>query len=121
MCAVLLTQACNIGWVPVVKPALARDRLTRVAHNDIRAETLAAANAALVAYHGQLPLVHFWGSADGSKLKYFGMGRAVTHYNFVSDQFSGFHALVVPGTLRDSLVCSRGSSNAPAVCIRPKS
>ena len=44
----------------------------------------------------------------GSKPKYFGMGRGVTHYNFVSDQFSGFHALVVPGTLRDSLVVLEG-------------
>ncbi len=129
VCAVLLTQACNIGWDPVVNPvvpALARDRLTWVAQNYIRAETLAAANATLVDYHGQLPLAQFWGSGDvasadgmrfvvpvrtlhaGSNPKYFGMGRGVTYYNFVSDQFSGFHALVVPGTLRDSLVVLEG-------------
>lgn len=51
-----LADASNIGWVLVVKPALARDQLTRVAQNDIRVETLAAANAALVDYPGQLPL-----------------------------------------------------------------
>ena len=30
------------------------------------------------------------------------------YYNFVSDQFSGFHVLVVSGTLRDSLVVLEG-------------
>src|ERR1700737_2375123 len=29
--------------------------------------------------------------------------RGVTYYNFSSDQFTGFHAIVIPGTLRDSL------------------
>ncbi len=129
VCAVLLTQACNIGFGPVVNPnvpALARDRLTWVAQNYVRADTLATANAALVDYHGQLPLAQQWGSGEvasadgmrfvvpvrtvhaGSNPKYFGMGRGVTYYNFVSDQFSGFHALVVPGTLRDSLVVLEG-------------
>lgn len=128
-CAVLLTQACNIGLDPVVNPnvpALARDRLTWVAQNYVRAETLAAANATLVDYHGKMPIAQQWGtgevaSADGMRFvvpvrtlhaginpKYFGMGRGVTYYNFVSDQFSGFHALVVPGTLRDSLVVLEG-------------
>jgi TnpA family transposase len=41
---------------------------------------------------------------SGPNRKYFGRGRGITYYNFVSDQFTGFHALVVPGTLRDSLV-----------------
>jgi TnpA family transposase len=27
----------------------------------------------------------------------------VTYYNFTSDQFTGFHGIVIPGTLRDSL------------------
>ena len=28
----------------------------------------------------------------------------MTYYNLVSDQFTGLHAITVPGTLRDSLV-----------------
>lgn len=40
----------------------------------------------------------------GPNSKYFGQGRGITYYNFTSDQFTGFHGLVVPGTLRDSLV-----------------
>ena len=30
-------------------------------------------------------------------------GRDVTYFNYTSDQLSGFHAIVIPGTLRDSL------------------
>ncbi|NMP24756.1 Tn3 family transposase [Sulfobacillus harzensis] len=124
VCAVLLAQACNIGLDPVVHagiPALEYDRLTWVGQNYVRAETLAAANATLVDYHAQRPLARIWGqgevaSADGLRFvvpvrslhagpnpKYFGAGRGVTYYNFTSDQFSGFNALVIAGTLRDSL------------------
>jgi len=39
----------------------------------------------------------------GHNPKYFGVGRGVTYYNFSSDQFTGFHGIVIPGTLRDSL------------------
>jgi len=35
--------------------------------------------------------------------KYFGRGRGLNYLNFVSDQATGFHAVVVPGALRDSL------------------
>lgn len=40
----------------------------------------------------------------GPNPKYFGIGRGVTYYNLVSDQFTGLNAITVPGTLRDSLV-----------------
>jgi TnpA family transposase len=39
----------------------------------------------------------------GPNPKYFGFERGVTYYNLVSDQFTGLNAIVVPGTLRDSL------------------
>jgi TnpA family transposase len=32
----------------------------------------------------------------------------VTYYNFVSDQFTGFHGIVIPGTLRDSMYLIEG-------------
>ena len=35
--------------------------------------------------------------------KYFGYEHGVTYYNLISDQFTGLNAIVVPGTLRDSL------------------
>jgi TnpA family transposase len=40
----------------------------------------------------------------GPNPKYFGLERAVTYYNLVSDQFTGLNAITVPGTLCDSLV-----------------
>jgi TnpA family transposase len=40
----------------------------------------------------------------GPNPKYFGIGRGVTYYNLVSNQFTGLNAITVPGTLRDSLV-----------------
>jgi TnpA family transposase len=39
----------------------------------------------------------------GPNPKYFGYEHGVTYYNLISDQFTGLNAIVVPGTLRDSL------------------
>ncbi len=129
ICAVLLAEACNIGLEPLIKhqvPALTRHRLSWVKQNYLRAETLVKANAKLVAYQSALSLAGKWGggevaSADGMRFvtpirtinagpnrKYFGSSRGITWYNFVSDQFSGFHGIVVPGTLRDSIFVLEG-------------
>jgi TnpA family transposase len=35
----------------------------------------------------------------GPNPKYYGAHRGVTYYNFSSDQFTGFHGIVIPGTL----------------------
>lgn len=43
--------------------------------------------------------------------KYFGKGRGITFYNFVSDQYIEFHGIVVSGTLRDSLYLLDGFLN----------
>ncbi len=129
ICAVLLSEACNIGLEPLIKhhiPALTRHRLNWVKQNYLRAETLVRANAKLVDYQSTLQLSRKWGggevaSADGMRFvtpvrtinagpnrKYFGSSRGITWYNFVSDQFSGFHGIVVPGTLRDSIFVLEG-------------
>ncbi len=128
-CAVLVAEACNIGLEPLVRrdvPALTRGRLTWVQQNYMRAETLAGANARLVDAQSDLPLAQIWGggevaSADGLRFvtplrtinagpnsKYFGRGRGITYYNYTSDQFTGFHGIVVPGTLRDSMFILEG-------------
>ncbi len=125
LCAVLVGGACNIGLEPVVRaefPPLRRDRLSWVDQNFIRPETIAAANAAIVAAHSRLDIVRHWGageiaSADGMRFvapssaihagpnpKYYGQERGVTWYNMISNQFSGLAGAVIPGTLRDSLV-----------------
>ena len=129
ICAVLLAEACNIGLEPLAKrnvPALTRYRLNWVKQNYLRAETLVRANARLVDHQLTLPLANKWGggevaSADGLRFvtpirtinsgpnrKYFGSKRGITWYNFVSDQYSGFHGIVVPGTLRDSIFVLEG-------------
>jgi TnpA family transposase len=129
LCAILIASACNIGIRPLTRSdvaALSRDRLDWVQQNYIRPETLTAANARLVAMQSLIPLAQTWGggevaSADGLRFvvpvrtlnagpnsKYFGRGRGITYYNFTSDQFTGLHGLVVPGTLRDSLVLLLG-------------
>lgn len=124
VCAVLIAEACNTGFEPLVRsdsPALRRSRLSWVKQNFLRAETLMAANAALVAVQNAVPLARSWGggdvaSADGLRFVvpvrtthagpnplYFGRKRGVTWYNLISDQFTGLNAITVPGTLRDSL------------------
>ena len=44
----------------------------------------------------------------GANRKYFGSNKGITWYNFVSDQYAGFHAVVVPGRLRDSIFVLEG-------------
>lgn len=125
LCAVLVAMACNIGLRPLQRkdiPALTRHRLAWIQQHYIRPETLIEANVRLVEAQRHIPIVDAWGggevaSADGLRFvvpvktlnagpnpKYFNRGRGITYYNFVSNQFMGFHGLVVPGTLRDSLV-----------------
>jgi TnpA family transposase len=122
--AVLTAEATNVGFEPVARasdPALTRSRLSYVDQNYVRAETIAAANALLVDHQASIPLAQTWGggrlaSVDGMRFRvpvrtvnaapnprYFGRGRGLTYLNFVSDQATGFHAVVVPGTVRDSL------------------
>ena len=124
ICAVLLAEACNTGFEPLIRgdtPALGRSRLSWVRQNYVRAETLTRANAALVAAQNRISLARAWGggdvaSADGLRFvvpvrtihsgpnpRYFGQERGVTFYNLVSDQFTGLNGITVPGTLRDSL------------------
>ena len=124
ICAVLMTEACNIGIDAVVQPdvpALARERLLWVQHNYIRDETLTQANARLVAAQADLPLAQLWGggdvaSADGMRFrvpvetlnadyswKYFGEGKGITYFTFMSDLFTEFHGIVIPGAVREAL------------------
>ena len=123
-CAVLLAEALNVGLEPFVEAddsALTRSRLSWVQQNYLRADTLTEANARLVDAQAAIPLTDAWGggelaSVDGLRFvvpvrtvnadrnpRYFGRGRGITYLNYVSDKSTGFHGMVVPGTLRDSL------------------
>jgi TnpA family transposase len=122
--ALLVAEACNVGLRPVVSettPALGRDRLGHVDQNYLRSETHAAANAILIEAQAAIPITHSWGdgllvSVDGLRFtvpvrtinagpnpKYFGRGNGLTWFNAVNDQVAGISAVVVPGTMRDSL------------------
>lgn len=124
LAAVLIAQACNVGLTPVISDghsALTRDRLGHVDANYVRAETHAAANARLIEAQASVPIAASWGggllaSVDGLRFvvpvrtinaapnpKYFGRGRGLTWFNAVNDQVAGIGAVVVPGTVRDSL------------------
>ncbi|MDP9475010.1 MAG: Tn3 family transposase [Actinomycetota bacterium] len=124
VCAVLIAEACNVGLEALVRPddpALTRSRLSWVQQNYFRAETLTEANARLVEAQAAIPLTEVWGggelaSVDGLRFvvpvrtinagpnpKYFGRSRGITYLNYMSDTSTGFHGMVVPGTLRDSL------------------
>jgi TnpA family transposase len=129
VCAVLLAEACNIGLEPLVRgdnPALTRNRLGWIQQNYMRAETLIDANARLVECQTNSALAQQWGggevaSADGMRFvvpvdsvhsgpnkKYFGAERGVTYYNYSTDQYAGFHNIVIPGTMRDSVYILAG-------------
>jgi TnpA family transposase len=122
--ALLVAQACNVGLTPVTKPevtALTRDRLSHVDQNYLRAETHSTANARLIDAQAGVVVTTEWGgglvaSVDGLRFvvpvqsvhtapspRYFGMRRGVTWLNAVNDQVAGLGAVVVPGTMRDSL------------------
>jgi TnpA family transposase len=129
VCAVLLAEACNIGLEPLVRDdnqALTRNRLGWTQQNYVRAETLIEANAQLVERQTNNALARQLGggevaSADGMRFvvpvntlhagpnrKYFGAERGVTYYNYSTDQHAGFHNIVVPGTMRDSVYILAG-------------
>ena len=122
--ACLVAEACNLGYTPVINrghPALTRRRLSNVGQNYVRAETHRAANAYLVEHQATIELAQALGgglvaSVDGMRFvvpvatvnagpnpRYFGRGRGITWLNVVSDQVIGIGAVVVPGTVRDSL------------------
>ena len=122
--ALLVAEACNVGLTPVTTsriPALTRARLSHVDQNYIRADTHSAANACLIDAQGAIPITQAWGgglvaSVDGMRFvvpiatinaapspRYFGLRRGVTWLNAVNDQVAGIGAVLVPGTMRDSL------------------
>ena len=124
LCAVLVAQACNVGIEAVAESdslALRSSRLRWVQQNYLRDETLTRANARLVAAQAEVPIVQHWGgddvaSADGQRFrvpieaitaaanwKYFGQGKGITYFTFLSDQFTSFYGVVIPGAVREAL------------------
>jgi TnpA family transposase len=122
--ALLVAEACNIGYTPVIDgddEALTRARLAHVDQYYLRSDTIAAANARLITAQARVPIVAHWGegllaSVDGLRFvvpkrtisagpspKYYHFKRGITWLNAVNDQVAGIGQMVVPGTPRDSL------------------
>jgi len=125
LAAVLLSESCNIPLAEVAKPgikALTLGRLVGADQGYFRAECIRQASGLLVDKQAEIDITGNWGgglvaSADGMRFvvpvrtlhagpnpKYFGPKRGVTWLNVVSDRVMGLGGLVVPGTLRDSMV-----------------
>ena len=123
LCAVLLSEATNLGLSPFVDPntlALTRGRLTWTRHNYIRTETIVKANARLVAMQDTIPLAHAWGGGEvavadgvrfvvpvrsahaGASSRYFGRQRGITWYHWMVDQQMDIHGIPIAGTVKDA-------------------
>jgi TnpA family transposase len=140
ICAVLLAQACNVDYAPLVDetvPALREARLKYVARHYIRPETLIAANARIVDFHAALELATRWGggevaSIDGLRFvvpnrtvhagynrRYFHRRRGVTALTTTADHHATVHTVVVPGTQPDALYLLDGLLD-PQTSVRPR-
>jgi TnpA family transposase len=140
ICAVLVAQACNVGYAPLVDetiPALREARLKYVARHYIRPETLIAANARIVDYHAALELATRWGggevaSIDGLRFvvpnrtihagfnrRYYHRRRGVTALTTTADHHATLHTVVVPGTQPDALYLLDGLLD-PQTSVRPR-
>jgi TnpA family transposase len=143
LCAVLIAQACNVGYRPLVdesNPALRESRLRYVAQRYLRADTLATANARIVDYHARLPLAERWGggevaSIDGLRFvvprrtihagynrRYFDRRRGVTALGTTADHYAGLRTIVIPGTQPDApyaldALLDPQTSVRPVVCV----
>jgi TnpA family transposase len=140
ICAVLVAQACNVGYAPLVDetvPAREGARLKYVARHYIRPETLIAANARIVDYHAALELATRWGggevaSIDGLRFvvpnrtihagfnrRYYHRRRGVTALTTTADHHATLHTVVVPGTQPDALYLLDGLLD-PQTSVRPR-
>jgi len=91
---VLIAEACNIGFEPLIRsdlPALRRSRLSWVNQNFIRNETLTEANSCLVAAQNSIPLVHRWGGGELASAD--GLGSSYPCVPFIPDPTPNISAM----------------------------
>jgi TnpA family transposase len=111
---VLVAEATNMGLTAMAESCgVPYDVLAWTAEWYVRAETLEAANTAVVNYHHRLPLTRAFGpgtlsSSDGQRFpvkgrsitaralsRYFARGQGIAAYTHVSDQHSTFDTKVI--------------------------
>jgi len=118
---VIIAEATNMGLSAMSESCgVPYDTLAWTAEWYFSAETLEAANAAIVNYHHRLPMTQSFGtgtlsSSDGQKFpvkgkslttrhlsRYFARGQGVSTYTHVSDQHSTFDTKVITSTSPES-------------------
>ena len=118
---VIIAEATNMGLGAMAESCgVPYDVLAWTAEWYFRAETLEAANAAIVNYHHRLPMTRAFGtgtlsSSDGQRFpvkgksltarhlsRYFARGQGVSTYTHVSDQHSTFDTKVIAATAPES-------------------
>ncbi len=118
---VIIAEATNMGLSAMSESCgVSYDTLAWTAEWYFSAETLEAANAAIVNYHHRLPMTQAFGtgtlsSSDGQKFpvkgksltaahlsRYFARGQGVSTYTHVSDQHSTFDTKVITSTSPES-------------------
>jgi TnpA family transposase len=114
---VIIAEATNMGLSAIAESCgVSYDTLAWTAEWYFDAETLEAANAAIVNYHHRLPMTQAFGtgtlsSSDGQKFpvkgksltarhlsRYFARGQGVSTYTHVSDQHATFDTKVITST-----------------------
>ena len=119
--AALMGSACNISLADLARSSdLDYQSLWWVANNYFNDENLRCDNTKLVNFHHKQWLCGYWGngtlsSSDGQRFptsgnirnakaipKYFGYGKGVTFYSYVSDQYSQYGGKVIATTERDA-------------------
>lgn len=136
LCAVLVAQACNVGYKPLVDESNPALREARLRYVYLRPETLAAANARIVDVHAKLPLAERWGgevaSIDGLRFvvprrtihaaynrRYFDRRRGVRLLGTTADHYAGLHTVVITGTQPDAPYILDGLLD-PQTSVRPR-
>jgi TnpA family transposase len=118
---VIIAEATNMGLSAMAESCgVSYDTLAWTAEWYFDAETLEAANAAIVNYHHRLPMTQAFGtgtlsSSDGQKFpvkgksltarhlsRYFARGQGVSTYTHVSDQHATFDTKVITSTSPES-------------------
>ena len=118
---VIIAEATNMGLGAMAESCgVPYDVLAWTAEWYFRAETLEAANAAIVNYHHRLPMAQAFGtgtlsSSDGQRFpvkgrsltarhlsRYFARGQGISTYTHASDQHSTFDTKVIVATAPES-------------------
>lgn len=122
-CAVLLGWGSNRSLSGLVRSSEGRwsaGQLGWVAEQGMRAETLEAATAVLVAAQQQTRLASIWGNGciagvdglrlvvpiravnSGPSMGYFGFDDGLTYVHMVTDQFAGLGGMTIAGAVRET-------------------